>query len=265
MEKETDIMKEFYQAMEQGRIRAYFQPQYTTNGFEIASAEVLCRMEAKDGTIIMPDNFITGLEHTGEICPLDWYMVKKACNILSEMRSRRLKRRPMAVNLSRAHAGEWDTAEHLCSIVDSYHLEHELIEIEITETYKANDCLLQEMVRQIRAKGFSVAIDDFGSGYSSLGFIRGIEFDTLKLDKSFIKDDCEDGRSKAIIEEIVKMADRLGARTVVEGVENGKQLGYLNTCGCTLLQGDFLGEPMSGYKYIDLLERQDSLKLASGW
>ena len=260
---EKDIMKEFYRAMEQNRIKAYFQPQYTSNGFEIASAEALCRMQSRDGTIIMPDHFIKRLEYTKEICALDWYMVRKACELLSEMRFRRLKYRPVAVNLSRAHAEEWDPAEHLCSIVDSFALEHGLIEIEITETYKTHDILLEDMVEKIRSAGFSVAVDDFGSGYSSFDLIRSIGFDTLKIDRSFIQDDCESFKSKAIIEGIVRMADHLGAKTVVEGVENERQLSYLNCCGSTLIQGDFLGEPMPGEKYLTHLGRQDEMKAAT--
>ena len=265
MEKDTDIMKEFYQAMEQNRIKAYFQPQYTTNGFEIASAEALCRMESKDGSIIMPDHFIKRLEYTKEILPLDWYMVKKACALLSEMRFRKIKYRPVAVNLSRAHAEEWDAAEHLCSIVDSFALEHKLIEVEITETYKTHDIHLEDMVERIRSAGFTVAVDDFGSGYSSLEFIRSIGFDTLKLDRSFIKDDCENHKTKAVIKSIVKMADDLGVRTIVEGVENERQLSYLNCCGCTLLQGDFLGVPMTEERYLTILGREDDMKIVSGF
>ena len=190
-------------------------------------------------------------------------MVKKACALLSEMRFRKLKYRPVAVNLSRAHAEEWDAAEHLCSIVDSFALQHELLEVEITETYKTHDILLEDMVEKIRSAGFSVAVDDFGSGYSSFDLIRSISFDTLKIDRSFIQDDCESYRSKAIIEGIVKMADKLGVKTVVEGVENERQLSYLNCCGCKLLQGDFLGKPMSEERYLTLLGREDEMKMIS--
>jgi len=257
MEKDK-IMKEYYNALEQNRIKAYFQPMYTTNGFTIASAEVLCRMILPDGKIALPEEYIQRLEYTGEICSLDWHMVKEACSALSEMRYRIGRYTPLSVNLSRRHVEEWNTAEHLCSIVDSYALEHELIEVEITETYKENDFLLQELIKQIRSRGFSVAVDDFGSGYSTLGFVRDIEFDTLKIDRSFIMGDIEEGKKKAMIEGIVGLAKKLEVKTVVEGVENAAQLSFLNCTGCNLLQGDYLSEPLPEYRFLDLLEKQET-------
>ena len=260
MEK-FDVMKEYYNALQQNRIRAYFQPMYTTNGFRVASAEVLCRMEMYDGTMILPEKFIKKLESTGEICSLDWYMVKEACSILSDMRFMIGEITPLSVNLSRRHVEEWNPADHLSSIVDSYALDHKLIEIEITETYNEKDFLLKDMIDQIRAKGFSVAVDDFGSGYSTLGFISEMCFDTLKIDRSLLQGDFEDHRSKVVIESIIKMADSLGAKTVAEGVENTKQLSYLNCSGCTLLQGDFLSEPLPEHRFMDLLKAQNGLKM----
>lgn len=255
MEK-FDIMKEYYRALEQNRIKAFFQPLYTANGFKIVSAEVLCRMIMTDGRVVLPEEFIQRLEFTGEICSLDWYMVKEACSTLSEMRYRIGRYTPLSINLSRKHTEEWDVAEHLSSIVDSYALEHKLIEVEITETSKSNDILLEDMIKRIRSKGFSVAVDDFGSGYSSLAFVREIEFDTLKIDKSFLQGDMEEKKTKSMIEGIIGLAKKLEAKTVVEGVENVAQLSFLNCCGCDLLQGNYLSEPLYDYKFLDLLEKQ---------
>ena len=261
---EKDIIKEYYKALEQNRIKAYFQPMYTTNGFSIASAEVLCRMILPDGKIVLPEDYIQRLEYTGEICSLDWHMVKEACSALSEMRYRIGRYTPLSVNLSRRHVEEWNTAEHLCSIVDSYALEHEVIEVEITETYKGHDLLLKEMIGKIREKGFPVAIDDFGSGYATFDFIRDIDFDTLKIDRSFLKGDIDDDKTKALIAGVIGLAKKLGARTVVEGVENAAQLSYLNCCGCTLLQGNFLNEPLPEERFLDLMEKQEEMKKTSG-
>ena len=113
------------------------------------------------------------------------------------------------------------------------------------------------MVEKIREKGFSVAVDDFRSGYSTLGFVRDIKFDTLKIDRSFLKGDIEEKKNKAMIEGIIGLAKKLGVKTVVEGVENAAQLSFLNCCGCNLLQGDFLSEPLPEYKFLDLLEKQE--------
>ncbi len=101
-------------------------------------------------------------------------------------------------------------------------------------------------------RGFSVAVDDFGSGYSTLGFVRDIVFDTLKIDRSFLQGDIEEKRNKAMIEGVIGLGKKLGAKTVVEGVENAEQLSFLNCSGCNLLQGDYLCEPLPEYRFLDL-------------
>lgn len=167
---------------------------------------------------------------------------------------------PISVNLSRRHAEEMDAAEHLCSIVDSYALNHDLFEVEITETYDENKNRLKHMIRSIRNKGFRIAVDDFGKGYSSFSFIRDIDFDTLKLDKSFLSKDCSEQSVRAMLSGVVRMGRELKVRTVAEGVENVDQLSYLSLISCDVLQGDLLSEPLPRDKFIDLLRRRDSLK-----
>ena len=257
---EKDIINEFYTALEQNRIVPYFQPIYTSNGFEISCAEVLCRMELTNGRIILPDEFIPTLEITSEIGLLDWYMVKKACTFLSEMRYRIGRMIPLSVNLSRKHAMEWDTAGHLSGIADSYAIDHKYIGVEITETSRGDIDKLKTMIKSLRNKGFSIAVDDFGTGYSTFELIRDVEFDKLKIDKSLIPGSLQDIKARVILENIVDMSKKLNVKTIAEGVETIEQLSYLNCCGCTMLQGDFLSEPLPESRFLELLMRQGKRK-----
>ena len=154
MKEKYEHEDSFYKALEQGRIRAYYQPMYTAEGFRIASAEALCRWEKPDGSMILPDDFIPMLEETGEICLLDWHMAERICRLLSEMRYKNMEPVPISLNLSRRHSEEWDAAEHLASVADAYCLDHRLVEAEITETYASRDGNLQKMIRKIRENGF---------------------------------------------------------------------------------------------------------------
>ncbi|MCR4907548.1 MAG: EAL domain-containing protein [Lachnospiraceae bacterium] len=249
-------IKEYYEALEQNRIKAYYQPQFSADSREVVSAEALCRMVLKDGSVVMPGKFIQKLEYTGEICSLDWLMVKKACGILSEMRCRGVPLRRVAVNFSRRHVEEWDAAERLCGLVDLYALKHELIEIEITETCQIHDFLLVDMIKRIRKEGFPVAVDDFGRGSSSLGFIRENSFDALKIDKTFLCTEEDDEKTRILLEGIIRIADKLGVRIVAEGVESREQADFLKNCGCNILQGDYLSGPLTEHQYLELLGRQ---------
>ena len=170
-----DIMKEYYEAICHDRIKAYYQPVfYLDRNPRVISAEALCRLELKDGTILTPDHFIPGLERTGEICTLDWIMIDKACSMALKINAETRSEIVISVNFSACHVNEWDAVDRLCSIVDSYYLDHDQIEIEITETYKADDFLLTFMMKRLRGEGFHVAVDDFAEGYNSLKLIKTV-------------------------------------------------------------------------------------------
>ncbi len=255
------IADTFYKALEKGRIQPFYQPQYRADGFEIISAEALCRWVRCDGSIIMPDIFLPLLEKTSEICMLDWQMIEKVCRLLSDMKFMDEKPVPVCVNMSRRHAEEMDASEHLCSIVDSYGISHDMIEVEITETCLGEKENVRQMIANIREKGFKVAVDDFGTGYSSFSFINEIEFDTLKLDKSFISGDISEKSSREILETAVRMGKELGVNVVAEGVENIDQLSTLSLVGCPVLQGNLLSNPLSRDSFIKLISNNELLKL----
>ena len=151
---------------------------------------------------------------------------------------------------------EWDAVEHLCSIVDSYFLDHDRIEVEITESYKTQDYPLNKMMQKLRTEGFHVAVDDFGNGESTLKFIKGSCFDTIKIDRSFIEGLGKDN-SGAIIKGISGMAKDLGIRTVAEGVETLDQAVRVVYNGCVYIQGNYLSATIPEDMFIDYILKEE--------
>lgn len=249
----NDLMKEYYESVCRDRIVAFYQPVfYIGENSRMVSAEVLCRIRLKDGSLLMPDSFVPYLERTGEICTLDWIMLDKACEMALEINQRTKVDMVVSVNFSRCHMNEIDTVERICSVVDSYYLDHGQIEIEITESRKVDDFQLNYLMKQLHNEGFRVAIDDFGAGYNSLRLIKGTDFDTIKIDKAFVQNTGIDN-SDAVIRGILEMADNLGVRTIAEGAENSRQAANMVCNGCKYIQGNYLSGPIPEEEFIQFI------------
>lgn len=226
------ILTEIENAMSSGELQAYYQPLYDALTNKMVSAEALVRWVKNDGTVVSPAYFIPVLEKNDAILTVDWYILEESCKLLRYQIDNKFNPVPISVNFSRMHlVYESDITEHICRIVDSYALEHKWIEIEITETAFINQPeAVTQLVQEIRALGFKVAIDDFGSGLSSLSFVKDVEVDTLKIDRSLLSKNCETDKERILLESIFNFAHRLRLTTVAEGVETKEQLGFLRTC-----------------------------------
>ncbi len=243
---ESNVLNEIRQAYERREIKVFFQPQYDALSNKLISAEALARWFKPDGTLVMPGSYIPLLEQSDAIMELDWYMLNEVCIALTEQISAEIPFVPVSVNFSRKHVLDESFSEKLCAIVDSYSLEHKLLQVEITESALVdNTSAVERFVNSIRIKGFTVAIDDFGSGVSSLSTVKDISFDVLKLDRSLLSKNCEDEKERIVLESIINFAHRLKLITVAEGVETQEQLGFLRTCGCNIIQGFLFAKPMS--------------------
>ena len=266
MEYTTD---EIRKALENHELQAYYQPQYDTVTSRIKSAEALVRWIKPDGTVISPCYFIGAAERSGLVTDIDWYMLEQVCQCLNKQD--KSVQHPVSVNFSRVHIREDKFTEKLISVVDSYGLPHSLIEVEITESAMVEESgKIIDWVTSIRKAGFSVATDDFGSGLSSLQFVKDISADVLKIDRMLIDRNCEDEKERIVLESIFNFAHRLHMVTIAEGVETNEQLSFLRTCGCGKIQGFLLAKPMPEADYLALCQLQqtseepmDILKLQS--
>lgn len=251
---EENIGTALSEAMAEGKIVAYFQPKYDTITGRISGAEALSRWLDDDGKPISPAEFIPLLEKSMLIAKLDWYILELTCQFQRRMLNSFLKPVTVSVNFSRMHTYETDFVNKLCEIVDRHHVPHDLIEAEITESALALEGTdIIAFVKNIRDAGFSVAIDDFGSGLSSLSFVKDVPANVLKIDKSLLSDNCENEKERVVLESIFSFAQRLKLFTVAEGVETKEQLGFLRTCGCDVIQGFYFAKPMPEKDYENLL------------
>ena len=235
--------EEIRAALQNNELTTYYQPQYDALTSQLKSAEALVRWIKPDGTVISPFFFIPVAEESDLIMDIDWYVTELVCKTLEKQNM--MPQFPISINFSRKHIQEDNFPERLTAIVDKYDLPHPLIEVEITESAMVGEEeRILNWIVSIRNAGFTVAIDDFGSGLSSLQFVKDIPADVLKIDKSLLSHNCEDEKERIVLESIFSFAHRLHMKTVAEGVETKEQLGFLQTCDCNRIQGYLFAKPM---------------------
>ena len=242
---------EIRRAIAEDELQAFYQPQYDAVTAKVKSAEALVRWIKKDGTVVPPFAFIPQAEESDLILEIDWHVLKKVCQMLQKQSEDR--QYPVSVNFSRRHISESHFTETLTSIVDHFGIEHSLIEVEITESAMVNEQdKILDWINNVRAAGFSLAIDDFGSGLSSLQFVKDMPADVLKIDKSLLSRNCENEKERIVLESIFNFAHRLHMTTIAEGVETKEQLSFLRTCDCKKIQGYIFAKPMPEEEYLTL-------------
>lgn len=253
---EKNIVESIKNAIENKELHAYYQPQFDAITGRIISAEALVRWIKQEGEVVPPFFFVPELEKTNAINDVDWFMLEEACKTISKQIAQGTAV-PISVNFSRWHVTEDAFEDKLNRIVDGYNIPHDLIEIEITESALIDESeKIREWIDSVRKNGYSVAIDDFGSGLSSLQFVKDMPVDILKIDKSLLSQNCENEKERVVLESIFYFAHRLKMVTVAEGVETDEQLGFLRTCSCEKIQGYIFAKPMPEEDYLKLcLER----------
>lgn len=232
-------------ALNNHELIAYYQPQYDAVTNKLVSAEALVRRRLPDGSIALPGTFVPEAEKTDIIMEIDWTVLDMVCSFLKERIDSQLSTVPVAVNFSRRHLADNGFLSRLCNIVDGYNIPRRLIEVEITESAMLDtNCDIVGFVDSVRNAGFNVAIDDFGSGFSSLSLVKDISANVLKIDRSLLSGNCENEKERIVLESIFDFAHRLKLTTIAEGVETREQLGFLRTCGCQIIQGFLFAKPM---------------------
>ena len=254
--------EEIRAALQNNELTVYYQPQYDTINGQMKSSEALVRWIKPDGTVISPFFFIPVAEESDLIMDIDWFVTEFVCKTLNKQNM--MPQFPISVNFSRRHIQEASFAERLSALVDKYELPHPLLEVEITESAMiGNEETLLKWIVSIRNAGFKVAIDDFGSGLSSLQFVKDIPADVLKIDKSLLSHNCEDEKERIVLESIFTFAHRLNMKTVAEGVETKEQLGFLRSCDCNRIQGYLYARPMPEADYLNLCKEHKAVEEAT--
>lgn len=250
--KEIENLME--EALKEEQFVVYLQPKYYLKDDSIGGAEALTRWNFKNGTPIPPSSFISIFEQNGFITKLDLYVFEKACQTIKEWITHGIEPVTISVNFSRLHLSNPNFVKSLCKIVDSKGIDRRYLEIEITETVIFDNLdTLEELLDEIHKNGFSMSMDDFGSGYSSLGMLKDFAVDTIKMDRSFFANQRDTERSKIVVNSIIQMAMSLGIRIVAEGVEEQEHIDFLRELKCDMVQGFFYAKPMPIDNFTKLL------------
>ena len=246
------LLSEVQRALTNGEFVFYAQPKCNMMTGKIIGLESLVRWIHPERGLVPPNEFIQVLENSGFIANLDIYIWDKVCGCVRNWLDRGNRAVPISVNVSRIDIYTVDVVACFCGLVEKYRLDPSLIEIEITESaYAENYNIIKETVEELRKSGFTVLMDDFGSGYSSLNMLKDVNVDILKIDMKFLDMSEESAdRGVGILEAISSMARLMGIRVIAEGVETKEQVDFLLDMGCIYAQGYYFYKPMP----VDVLE-----------
>lgn len=253
----------FPECMEKEEFKVYYQPKIRLKDYKLAGAEALCRWY-HDGRLIAPGEFIPVLEQTKAICLLDFYMLEHVCRDIRRWLDEGRRVVKVSVNLSRRHMGDFFLLENILAIIDRYHVPHEYIEIELTETAMDVDFgELKNIVYGLHEQGISTSVDDFGMGYSSLNLIRELPWNVLKIDKSFLPEEKDDSLQKYVmLKHLIALSQDMGLECIVEGVETVEHVKLIKENNCYLAQGFYFDKPLPVYEFekrlLDMERNLDS-------
>ena len=232
----------------------YLQPKYSIVKNEIIGAEALVRWCHPKRGIIYPDQFIPIIEENGFIKRVDYYIWEEACRFIHKCELAGITLCPISVNVSRIHLRDSDCIGVLSDMVKCNSVPKQLLELEITET--AADQQISLKALQLKDEGFTLLMDDFGSGYSSLNILLETPFDVIKLDRRFMENMMISDKGRLILEQIVAMANKLDLELLAEGVETKEQAQMLQSMGCDQVQGYYYAKPMPADEFFELLVMQ---------
>ncbi|MEG2455526.1 MAG: EAL domain-containing protein, partial [Oscillospiraceae bacterium] len=242
---EQGITNEMNFALDHRQFEIYLQPLYNIHTKLPCGAEALVRWMHPQKGIISPGRFIPIFERNGFITKLDYYVWERACQCLHGWIARGLTPLPLSVNVSRVNVYNPNLTETLLELVNRYGLEPALLHLELTESaYTDNPVAMKKVMGQLQRHGFTIVMDDFGSGYSSLSLLKDIELDVLKIDMQFLSKTEVPGRGENIIASVIRMAKWLNIPVVAEGAETAQQVDFLRSVGCDYVQGYFFAKPM---------------------
>ncbi len=242
-----------YRALKRRELSLFYQPQFVVADGKLAGCEALLRWQTRYDGMKLPAEFIPSAEQTGLIVDIGGWVLEAACQQLATWRDAGLPVVPVAVNVSAQQLADGRFVDLVGKALTQYALPPSLLEIELIESMLAEE-RAEQSLRELAALGVGLAVDDFGTGFSSLNYLRRYPIGTVKLDRSFLEDVPQNSSAAVVAESVLTMAHSLGKRVVAEGVETMEQLEFLRQRGCALAQGFYLARPMSSAAMTELLE-----------
>lgn len=248
---DKDMLKAFYNK----EFVPYYQPKYNIHTNEIIGAEALVRWIHPIKGIMSPAEFLPYFEKSGFIIEIDLYIFEEICKNIQKWIKENKQPIKVSCNFSRLHFNNEDFVKKVKNIAKRYEVPLKYIELELTETIAVEEMeVISKQIKELHDLGFSVSIDDFGSGYSSLSVLQQLNVDTIKLDKTFIENGVPTDREYKFMQAIINLAEQLKMEVICEGVETIEHVELLKKIRCDLAQGYYYSRPMPAKKINKLIK-----------
>lgn len=263
-ESEADLLLEtdLRYALERSELELYYQPQVDLRSGRIVGAEALLRWHHPKYGPVQPLRFIPLAEENRMIIPIGDWSLKTACLQTQAWQEAGYGPLRMAVNLSSLQFAQPDLSQRIIEILNQTKLDPQYLELELTESslvQNVNEAL--DTMNKLKTMNVRISIDDFGMGYSSLGYLKQFPFDSLKVDQYFVRNITNNPENAAITQAIINMAKSLGLKVIAEGVETAAELAFLRLQQCDEIQGYFFSHPLPAKQFEDLLANNKLLRL----
>ncbi|HUP63464.1 MAG TPA: EAL domain-containing protein [Thermoanaerobaculia bacterium] len=250
------LEQHLHHAVEREQLELWYQPIYDRARRRIVSLEALLRWRDPNRGLIEPAEFIGLAEETGMIIPIGEWALRTACRQLRHWHDQGLATLRMAVNISAVQLQQRGLVDIVRDALTSVDLAPEMLQLEITESAAMQNFeLTMGVLEELRAMGVSVAVDDFGSGQSSLIYLKHFPIDTVKIDKEFLREVTSDETAAAIVSYVINLAHTLQLKVVAEGVETEEQYTFLRHYACDLMQGYLFSRPIPTSEVFSFLQQ----------
>ncbi len=250
--EKVTLLNDLTQAIENDEFIVYYQPQINPKTSKLVAAEALVRWQHPTKGLLFPDSFIMMAEESRKIIDLGTLVLKKACGDFLYFKEQGIELEHISVNISSKQLFSKGFVDEIIDILDEFKLEAKYLELEITETSMVENIIKAvKIIEELNAHGVRFSIDDFGTGFSSLEYLKKLKVNTLKIDRTFVMDVPYIIEDIAIVNAVIYMANEFGFEIVAEGVETKQQLDFLTTLTQKLLiQGYYYSKPITKEEFI---------------
>lgn len=251
------LEEQMHGALLRGEFRLLYQPQIDVSSGRVAGVEALLRWNNPVLGDVMPDEFIPVAEQSGLIVSIGEFVLSESLNMAFKWQQVCKPSFRIAVNLSPIQFRDPRLVDFIEQTLSQSGVAAESLELEITEgVLMSGHSFIVDALEALAKLGVGLAMDDFGTGYSSMSYLREYQFDSLKIDRSFVRDITDDKADRELVNATIAMAHALGLKVVAEGVETKAQLEYLASLGCELAQGYYFSMPVTSDEISEMLEKQ---------
>lgn len=233
----------------------HFQPKVCLKENKTCGVEALIRWQKEPDKLIYPDDFIAAAERNGLIREITHWVLKECCKNLILWQNTALKDIPISVNISVVDFSDPNFTTEVFNLLEEYAIDSSLLEFELTETVFLDDITaVCKTIAELKSCNVTLSIDDFGTGFSSFSYLRDMEIDYLKIDKSFVQNVHQDKKSQAIVKSIIDIGINLGMKVVAEGIETEFDMALLTLQGCHIGQGYHMSKPLDEQRLLNYVQ-----------